>query len=101
MTTAADLADLAARIPAPLRVRVGAPDDLDRVVEFQNRYARPAMVVPIETVRRFETHNPQPKRLVLIVEDERSDVVAIGTIPDGGSSPAPSARSGGRASPSR
>lgn len=84
MTTAADIADLAARIPAPLRVRVGTADDVERTVEFQNRYARPAMVVPVATALRFEAHNPQPKRLVLLVEDASGGVVAVGTVSDGG-----------------
>ena len=85
MTVAVDIADLATRIPAPLRVRVGTPDDLERTVEFQNRYARPAMVVPIATVRRFEAHNPQPKRLLLVIEEPSGDVVAVGMMSDGGS----------------
>ncbi|MBI2324904.1 MAG: GNAT family N-acetyltransferase [Chloroflexi bacterium] len=84
MPVAPDIADLAARIPAPLRVHVGVPEDVERIVEFQNRYARPAMVTPIATVRRFEAHNPQPKRLALMVEDERGDVIAVGMISDGG-----------------
>jgi GNAT superfamily N-acetyltransferase len=84
VAVAADIADLAARIPSPLRAKVGTPDDLERVVAFQNRYARPAMVTPIETARRFEAHNPQPKRLVLIVDDASGEVVAAGIVSDGG-----------------
>ena len=84
MAVVADLTDLSARIPPPLRAKVGTPDDLERVVAFQNRYARPALVTPIESVRRFEAHNPQPKRLVLIVDDERGEVVAVGGVSDGG-----------------
>lgn len=80
-----DLAGLAARIPAPLRVRVADPEaDLARIVEFQNRYARPAMVTPVEMARVFERHNPQPKRLALLVEDADGNVVAACSVSDGG-----------------
>ena len=85
MSIAPDMADLAARIPAPYRVKVGVPEDIDRVVEFQNRYARPAGITPIELVRKFELHNPQPKRLVLVVLGAAGQVVAVGQTSDGGS----------------
>jgi GNAT superfamily N-acetyltransferase len=84
VTAVADLGELAARIPSPLRVSIGTPEDLERVVAFQNRYARPAMVTPIASVRRFEAHNPQPNRLVLIVDDASGAVVAAGSVSDGG-----------------
>lgn len=92
MTSAADIADLAGRIPAPLRVRAATTDDLERVVSFQNRYARPAQVVSPALARRFEQRNPQPKRLVLVVEDEAGEVVAVGSISDGGIFAAPDGR---------
>lgn len=84
MTDAPDISDLATRIPAPLRVRVGVADDLERGLAFYNRFARPGREESIETVRRFEERNPQPKRLVLIVEDDRSAIVALGQMSDGG-----------------
>lgn len=84
MTHSLDLGELAARIPEPLRVRVGAPEDLERVIAFYDRFARPAETLPIEVIRRFEASNPQPKRLVLIVEDERGHVAGVGQMSDGG-----------------
>ena len=84
MAVAVDIADVAARIPAPLRVRIGTLDDLDRVVAFQDRFARPHEIFPIELIRQFEAKNPQPKRLVLIVEAQDGHVVATGQSTDGG-----------------
>ena len=76
---------VAARIPPPLRIRVADPKgDLERIVEFQNRFARPAGYMALETVRRFEAQNPQPKRLVLVVDDPAGAVVATGSVGDGG-----------------
>lgn len=85
MTVVVDLAELAARILPPLRVRAGTPDDIERDVAFHNRFARPAQWVSLEMVRRFESYNPQPKRLALFVEDERGEIVAAGGMSDGGS----------------
>lgn len=84
MTTAVDVGDLAGRIPAPLRVHAGAPADLERVVAFHDRFARPHEIVPIDLIRHFEAKNPQPKRLVLIVEAADGHVAAIGQASDGG-----------------
>lgn len=84
MTVAVDLGELAARIPAPLRVRAATLDDLDRIVAFQDRFARPHEIIPIELIRMFEAKNPQPKRLALIVETEDGRIVAAGQTSDGG-----------------
>ena len=84
--SAVDISELAARIPVPLGVRIADPlADLELLVAFQNRHARPAMVTPVEIARRFATHNPEPKMLRLIVEDAGGGVVAVGGISDGGS----------------
>jgi GNAT superfamily N-acetyltransferase len=85
VTVVADLGELAARIPSPLRVRVvDRLADLELVVGFENRYARPAMVTPIEAARRFVTHNPEPDHLGLVVQDAQGNVVAAGGVSDGG-----------------
>jgi GNAT superfamily N-acetyltransferase len=82
---APDIDALRARIPAPLRVGVGDFErDLDRFIAFQDRFARPAEVERPEIIRRFEAKNPQPKRLVLMVESDRDEVVAAGYMSDGG-----------------
>jgi GNAT superfamily N-acetyltransferase len=84
MALAADLSGLSARIPSPLRVRAATLDDLDRFVAFQDRFARPHEIVPIELIRMFEAKNPQPKRLALIVEADDGRIVAAGQASDGG-----------------
>ena len=58
--------------------------DLERIVLFLNRYARPAQQMGLEMSRRFEENNPQPKRLALVVEDSAGEVVAQGQVGDGG-----------------
>jgi GNAT superfamily N-acetyltransferase len=82
--TATDIDALAGRIPAGLRVRVGGPEDLERVVAFHDRFARPHEIVPLDLIRHFEAKNPQPKRLVLIVEAPDGHVAAVGQTSDGG-----------------
>ena len=78
--------EVGARLPAGVRVRVaefpGA--DLERIILFLNRYARPAQQMGLEMSRRFEENNPQPKRLALVVEDAAGEVVAQGQVGDGG-----------------
>ena len=74
------------KLPEGVRVRVaefpGA--DLERIILFLNRYARPAQQMGLEMSRRFEENNPQPKRLALVVEDSAGQVVAQGQVGDGG-----------------
>ena len=74
------------KLPEGARVRVaefpGA--DLERIILFLNRYARPAQQMGLEMSRRFEENNPQPKRLALVVEDSGGEVVAQGQVGDGG-----------------
>ena len=74
------------KLPEGVRVRVaefpGA--DLERIILFLNRYARPAQQMGLEMSRRFEENNPQPKRLALVVEDSGGQVVAQGQVGDGG-----------------
>jgi mycothiol synthase len=67
-----------------LSVREGTPADLDRLVEFQNRYARPGRTQSLELARRFEAANPDPNRLLLLAEDAAGAVVAAASASDGG-----------------
>jgi mycothiol synthase len=69
---------------AGLSVREGTDADLDRLVEFQNRYARPGRGQSIELARRFEAANPEPNRLLLVAEDGAGVLVAAASASDGG-----------------
>lgn len=69
---------------AGLSVREGTSADLERLIEFLNRYATPARVQSAELARRFEAANPDPDRLVLIAEDAAGAIVAVGNTSDGG-----------------
>jgi mycothiol synthase len=69
---------------AGLSVREGTPADLDRLVEFQNRYSRPGRSQTIELARRFEAANPEPNRLLLLAQDSAGIIVAAASASDGG-----------------
>ena len=69
---------------AGLSVREGTAADLERFVEFQNRYARPGRRQSVELARRFEAANPEPNRLLLIAEDPSGVIVAVANASDGG-----------------
>ena len=69
---------------AGLSIREGLPPDLDRLIEFQNRYARPGRTQSVELARRFEAANPEPNRLVLVAEDAAGTIVAAASASDGG-----------------
>lgn len=81
---ATDLADLIARLPHELRVSVGTPADIERSVDFLNRYASPGRWMAPALVRRAESMNPEPKRLILLVDDGAGAVQAYGAVSDGG-----------------
>jgi len=67
-----------------LSVREGTPADLDRLVEFQNRYARPGRTQSMNQARRFEAANPEPHRLILLAEDGAKVLAAAASTSDGG-----------------
>ena len=69
---------------AGLTVREGTPEDLARLVGFQNRYARPGRSQSVELAERFEKANPEPNRLILIAEDPSGALVAAASASDGG-----------------
>lgn len=63
-------------------IRVAGGDDLPRIVEFQDRDARPAFVRSLAIARRFEAGNPQPDRLMLVAEDG-DRIAAIAQVSEG------------------
>jgi mycothiol synthase len=67
-----------------LSVRAGTDADFERLVEFQNRYARPGRTTSLELSRRFEAANPEPNRLVLVADDANGTLIATATASDGG-----------------
>ena len=81
------LAEVQARLPAGLRVRAARPDDLPAVVAFHNAGASAAEYRSVERERHAEAHNPQSRRLRLVVEaapGEGDGLVAFGETADGG-----------------
>lgn len=82
---ATDLADVVARLPRELRVSVGSETDIERSVEFLNRYASPGRWMAPALARRADQLNPEPKRLVLLVEDPSRAIQAYAAVSDGGS----------------
>jgi mycothiol synthase len=67
-----------------LSVRAGTDADFERLVEFQNRYARPGRTTSLELSRRFEAANPEPNRLILVADDAKGTLFAVATASDGG-----------------
>lgn len=81
---ATDLSDVVARLPHELRVSIGTEADIERSVEFLDRYASPARWISPSAVRRAQAANPEPKRLVLLVDDASGALQAHGAAGDGG-----------------
>ena len=79
-----DLVSLAIGIPDELRVRRATEADLERRVDFHNRYATASQWVPLETARHQHATSPNLSELALIVEDPAGAVVAVGETSDGG-----------------
>jgi len=74
---------IASRLPAGLLARVAEDADLERMVDFDNRFADPVQWTSPSVAREFERSNPQPNRLGLVVERE-GEIVAQGQTSDGG-----------------
>lgn len=81
--SAPDLREIASRMPQGASVRVAKDEDIDRMVEFWNRFARPTEVERPETMRRWMAMAPDASRLGLIVEADGA-IVATATASDGG-----------------
>ncbi len=98
---ATDLAAVAKRLPPELRVRAGEDADIERVVEFQNRWATPSHWMSPAAARVMITASPEPDRLTLVVEDRGGAIEAVGSAGSGGlfASPDGSWRVGLRVAP--
>lgn len=98
---ATDLAAVAKGLPPQLRVRASADPDIERVVEFQNRWATPSQWQSPAAARAMQTAGPEPLRLVLLVEDAGGAIQAVGSTGNGGifASPDGSWRVGLRVAP--
>lgn len=81
---ATDLEAVAKRLPPDLRVRTSDDADIERVVEFQNRWATPSQWTSPAVARLMMTASPEPLRLQLLVEDGRGAIQAVGTTGNGG-----------------
>ena len=81
---AIDLAAVSKRLPPELRARVGGDADIERIVEFQNRWATPSQWTSPAAARVMMTANPEPLRLALVVEDQNGAIQAVGSTGNGG-----------------
>lgn len=98
---ATDLTAVAKRLPPELRVRGRLDADIERVAEFQNRWATPSQWMSPAASRAMQNASPEPLRLVLLVEDTGGAIQAIGSTSNGGlfASPDGSWRIGLRTAP--
>jgi mycothiol synthase len=81
---AIDLEAVAKRLPPDLRVRASGDADIERVVEFQNRWATPSQWISPAVARAMMTASPEPLRLQLLVEGGDGAIQAVGTAGNGG-----------------
>jgi len=79
-----DLSAISRDVPSELRVTEASDADLERVVEFLNRWATPAQWQATVAVRHMEQSVPEPLRLRVLVDDRGGGLVAVGTTGDGG-----------------
>ena len=98
---ATDLTAVAKLLPPELRVRGRLDADIERVAEFQNRWATPSQWMSPAASRAMQNASPEPLRLVLLVEDTGGAIQAIGSTSNGGlfASPDGSWRIGLRTAP--
>jgi len=98
---ATDLTAVAKRLPPELRVRGRLDADIERVAEFQNRWATPSQWMSPAASRAMQNASPEPLRLVLLVEDTGGAIQAVGSTSNGGlfASPDGSWRVGLRTAP--
>jgi len=81
---ATDLAAVAKRLPPELHVRASADADIERVAEFQNRWATPSSWMSPASERRAHEVSPEPNRLTLIIEGRSGEIQAVGSTGNGG-----------------
>ncbi len=79
-----DLAALAKRLPAGIRARIAGDADLERIVEFRNRYGTPGEWMSPAAVRAMQAVAPEPLRLALAAEKTDGEMVGFGITSDGG-----------------
>jgi GNAT superfamily N-acetyltransferase len=98
---ATDLAAVAKGLPPQLRLRASGDADIERVVEFQNRWVTPSHWMSPAAARAMQMASPEPLRLVLLVEDAAAAIQAVGSAGNGGifASPDGSWRVGLRVAP--
>lgn len=78
-----DLASVATALPDELRARRAADGDLERRVEFQNRFATPGQWTAPAAARHFQEAHPQTLELALLVEHASGEIVATGETSEG------------------
>jgi GNAT superfamily N-acetyltransferase len=81
---ATDLEVVAPRLPADLRVRLAEDADLERTVEFQNRWADAGRWISPAAARAMWAAMPDPTRFALLVEDGSGEIQAIAVTSGGG-----------------
>ena len=81
---ATDLEAVAKRLPPELRVRIAEDADLERTVEFQNRWADAGHWMSPAAVRAMWNAAPDPTRFALVVEDQRGEIQAVAVTSGGG-----------------
>ena len=81
---ATDLDVVAKRLPPELRVRVGEDADLERTIDFQNRWADAGRWISPAAARAMWAALPDPTRFALLVEDGRGEIQAIAVTSGGG-----------------
>jgi GNAT superfamily N-acetyltransferase len=81
---ATDLTAVAKRLPPELRVRASQDADIERVVEFQNRWATPSQWMSPALARTMMTAMPDQLRFTLVVEDGSDAIEALGLTSSGG-----------------
>jgi len=79
-----DLVSVATGLPDELRVRRATEPDLERRVDFHNRYATASQWMPLDAARHRHAASPNLSELALIVENRSGEIVAIGETSDGG-----------------
>ena len=70
--------------PSDVHLRVATDADLERIVEYRNRYATPSEWQSPSAARQMHAVAPEPLRLAVVVEDARSSIVGVGITSDGG-----------------
>jgi GNAT superfamily N-acetyltransferase len=81
---ATDLTAVAQRLPPELRVRASQDADIERVAEFQNRWATPSQWMAPASARAMQAAMPDPLRSTLLVEDAGGRIQGVGVTSSGG-----------------